>query len=217
MRNDLVELVCILDRSGSMASIIDDAIGGLNTFIKEQQSLEDGVEVRTTIVMFDDKYEIAYKEVNVKEIPEFNRNSYSPRGMTALYDAIGKTVNNIGARLHNTPEHLRPGKVIFVIVTDGEENSSHEFNMHQINSMISHQRDKYSWEFIFLAANQDAMAVGRSIGVADVNTVTWQPTSGGVHQAYSAVSNYAKCGRSTIGGQSASLRSHISDDDDELS
>lgn len=162
MLKDKTEVACILDRSGSMLSIISDAIGGYNAFLEEQK--KNPQEANLTVVMFDDRYEISYMGP-LHNASAMTRETYVPRGNTALRDAIGRTINTLGSKLAATPEHVRPGRVIVVIVTDGEENASKEFSAEQIAHMIEHQRTKYSWEFIFLAANLDAVAVGMQYGI----------------------------------------------------
>ena len=161
MRNDLTDITMIVDRSGSMASIKSDAEGGINTFI-EMQKQEPG-EALLTLVQFDTHYEFLHSGIPIKQVPAF---TLLPRGGTALLDAVGRAINETGARLAAMDEAQRPGLVVVVIVTDGEENSSHEFRREQIRAMIEHQQVVYKWQFTFLAANQDAFAEGASLGIA---------------------------------------------------
>ncbi|MCK5017911.1 MAG: VWA domain-containing protein [Candidatus Peribacteraceae bacterium] len=182
MKKDFSEIVCIVDKSGSMGSIVNDAIGGFNTFIKAQQDLPGAANV--TLVLFDTSYNIMVNGENLKEFPELTKRTYVPGGGTALYDAIGKAINVVGKRLSDTPEAERPEKVIFGILTDGEENSSREFDKDKIMEMISHQKATYSWEFVFLAANQDAMAAGGSIGISANDTFNFAATGVGVKKGY---------------------------------
>jgi len=151
----------VVDRSGSMESIKADAEGGINTFIDQQKS-EPG-EALLTLVQFDNEYEFVHSGIPIQQIPKFKM---VPRGSTALLDAIGRAINETGARLAVMDEAQRPGLIVFVVVTDGQENSSREFNRDQIRSMIEHQQTVYSWQFSFLAANQDAFAEGTSLGIA---------------------------------------------------
>lgn len=160
---DLTEIIFVVDRSGSMESIRDDTIGGYNTFLGEQKKVDKPCKV--TYTQFDDQYEVVHNGIDIKDVPPLTAETFVPRGWTALHDAIGRTINEVGARLSVTPEHERPGKVLFVVMTDGHENSSHEFNAAQIKEMITHQQEKYQWEFIFLAANQDAVVGGTELGV----------------------------------------------------
>lgn len=161
---NLTEIICVVDRSGSMGSIRDDAVGGFNTFLAEQKKVDR--PCKFTYAQFDSEYELVHNGVALHNVRPLDHTTYVPRGSTALLDAIGRTVNEVGARLQNTPEDERPGKVLFVILTDGHENSSQEFTRPQINEMITHQRDKYKWEFIFLAANQDAIKTGGDMGIS---------------------------------------------------
>jgi len=143
-----------------MESIRDDAEGGVNAFIK-QQAGEPG-EAVLTLVQFDTEYEFIHKGVPVQDAGEYK---LTPRGMTALLDAVGQAINETGQRLSNTPEAERPGLVIFVVMTDGHENSSKEFNRSQIKKMIERQQNEYNWHFTFLGANQDAFAEAASMGI----------------------------------------------------
>lgn len=182
---DKSEIVCILDRSGSMASIIEDAIGGYNTFLKDQKKIDKPANL--TVVQFDDHYETHY-DGDLKTAPEMTPKTYVPRGMTALLDAIGKTINAVGFRLSNLAEDQRPSQVMFVIITDGMENASREFTRQQINEMITHQREKYSWEFVFLAANQDAITEAGKIGIQGHFAVNYAATPRSAKGAYAVMS-----------------------------
>jgi uncharacterized protein YegL len=179
-----VEIVCVIDRSGSMQLIANDAIGGFNAFLKDQQS-QPG-EAKLTLVLFDNAYEVLHDRVKLGDVPELNGLTYYPRGGTALYDAIGKSINTLGNNLDN--EVNKPDKVIFVILTDGEENSSREFSKEKIAGMIKHQQEKYSWEFIFLAANQDAFEAGSALNISAHNTANFSATGLGVRGAYANIS-----------------------------
>ena len=161
MRTDLTDITMVIDRSGSMQSIRTDAEGGINSFI-EQQKQEPG-EANVTLVQFDTDYEFVHSGVPIKQVPAFK---LVPRGSTALLDAVGRAINETGARLAVIDESQRSGLVVFVIVTDGEENSSREFTRDQIRKMVEHQQSAYKWQFTFLAANQDAFAAGGSMGIA---------------------------------------------------
>jgi uncharacterized protein YegL len=160
MRKDLTEIVLVVDRSGSMASIRTDAEGGINTFIEQQQK-EPG-HANFTLVQFDTMYEFVHSGVPIRQVPHF---TLEPRGSTALLDAVGRTINETGSRLAKMNEADRPGLVVFLIVTDGEENSSREFTREQIRKMIEHQQSVYNWQFTFLAANQDAFAEAGAMGI----------------------------------------------------
>jgi len=165
MRTDLTDITMVIDRSGSMDSIKTDAEGGINTFIESQKS-EPG-EALLTLVQFDTEYEFVHQGVPIGSVPKFK---LVPRGSTALLDAVGRAISEAGTRLAAIEEAQRPGLVVFVIVTDGAENSSKEFTREKIREMIEHQQSAYKWQFTFLAANQDAFAEGASLGIAQAGT-----------------------------------------------
>ena len=187
MNNNLIEIVFILDRSGSMSGLKSDTIGGFNGYIEKQKQL-DG-EAKLTTVLFDDKYEILHNGVNIRDIEPLTDEQYYVRGSTALLDAIGKTINDVGDRLSNTAEADRPAKVLFVITTDGLENASVEFTAEQIKSMITRQTDVYNWEFIFLGANIDSISTAASYGISAQNAKNYTANSIGTQSIYAAVTN----------------------------
>ena len=174
MRTDLTDITMIIDRSGSMESIRADAEGGVNTFVDSQKS-EPG-EALLTLVQFDTAYEFVHKGVPIGSVPRFK---LVPRGSTALLDAVGRAINETGARLCAMEEALRPGLVVFVIVTDGAENSSKEFTREKIRQMIEHQQSVYKWQFTFLAANQDAFAEGSTLGIDQAGIANFTATNVG--------------------------------------
>ena len=160
MKTNITDITLVVDRSGSMQQRREDAEGGVNAFI-QQQAEEQGAAV-LTLVQFDTEYEILHRGVPIEEVPEYR---LEPRGMTALLDAVGRAINETGIRLNGLKEADRPGLVIFVITTDGLENSSTEFTRTQIKEMIEHQQSKYGWHFTFLGANQDAFAEAGAMGM----------------------------------------------------
>ena len=160
MRSDLTDITLVVDRSGSMAEVCEDAEGGVNTFIN-QQSKEPG-EALLTLVQFDTEYEFLHTGVPIQNVPKYE---LVPRGMTALLDAVGRAINETGERLVKMAESDRPGLVIFVVMTDGQENSSKEFNKSQIKKMIDRQQHDFDWHFTFLGANQDAFAEADGMGI----------------------------------------------------
>jgi len=160
MNTDLTDITLVVDRSGSMQQRREDAEGGVNSFI-ETQGKEPG-EALLTLVQFDTEYDIVHSGVPIREVPKYH---LVPRGMTALLDAVGRAINETGERLAKMEEAARPGLVIFVITTDGLENSSKEFKKDQIKEMIKHQQEKYGWHLTFLGANQDAFAEAGSLGI----------------------------------------------------
>lgn len=187
MKKNLTEMVFILDRSGSMGHLTNDTIGGFNSMI-ENQKLESG-EAYVTTVLFDDEYEVLHNHVNIKEVKPITRKEYYARGLTALLDAIGKTINVVGNRLAETAEEERPEKVIFVITTDGFENASVEFTKSKIKEMIEHQQDKYAWTFMFIGANMDAVSEASSLGIKSAFSKTYTASKEGTESLYKATSD----------------------------
>ena len=178
MKNDLTELVFILDRSGSMGGLENDTIGGFNSMLAKQQ-VQPG-ECRITTVLFDNEYEILHDRIDIKAVKPISNEQYFVRGSTALLDAVGNTINKIGNAQKHTAKDYRANKVLIVITTDGMENSSREFCYSKIKSMIKHQKSKYSWEFIFLGANIDAVEVAGSFGIPRTRAVNFHNDSEGI-------------------------------------
>jgi hypothetical protein len=160
MRSDLTDITVMIDRSGSMASMKKDAEGGVNSFVDEQK--KQAGEALFTLVQFDTEYEFVHKAIPIKDVGGFTLN---PRGGTALLDAVGRSISETGQRLAAMPEDQRPALVVFVILTDGQENSSKEFSQPQIKEMIKTQSESYKWQFVFLGANQDSFASAGGIGI----------------------------------------------------
>jgi len=172
------EIVVVLDRSGSMGSIAPATVEGFNKFLLEQQNSEG--EAFVTLIQFDDRYELNYKSVPVKEVsPLILGESFQPRGGTALLDAIGKTIEELQTERD----------VVFVIITDGEENRSSTYKKEAITKMIESQTDEEGWKFLFLAANQDAIRTGNSMGIKGGNSITYSATSDGATNVFASVSS----------------------------
>ena len=182
------DITIVLDRSGSMQGIAEATITGVNSFINAQRKVEG--ECVVSLTQFDDQYDPIYTARPLQDVPELNGITFVPRGMTALLDAIGRTITRTGERLAATHETRRPAKVIFVIMTDGAENVSKEYTRARVNEMIAHQRSKYSWEFVFLGANQDAIAVGASMGIPAASSMTYAATAAGTASTFASTSNY---------------------------
>ena len=188
MKSTLTELVFIIDRSGSMSGLENDTIGGFNSMLKKQQN-ESG-ECRITTVLFDNYYEILHDRIDIKAVSMLSDKDYFVRGQTALLDAIGKTINDVGKRLNETQEEKRPGKVIFVITTDGLENASHLFSYKDIKNMITHQTDRYNWEFIFMGANIDFAQEGCKLGINPSLSHGFTGSSDGIRHMFSNVASF---------------------------
>ena len=163
------EIAFILDRSGSMSSMTRAAISGYNEFLAAQQATVDDqgqpIPATFTLILFDHEYSAIHQREDIQTAQPLTLETYVPRGSTALLDAIGRTIDDIGVALAATPEADRPSKVIVAILTDGEENASNHYSMADINQRITHQTGKYGWEFLFLGANQDAIATAARMGI----------------------------------------------------
>lgn len=153
----------VMDRSGSMRKFQQDTIGGFNTFLNDQKNYPSECVMYYT--HFDHKYEIIHKYKPIQEVPELTPSTYVPRGNTALMDAIGRTIVQVGSDLADKPEDERPSTVIFVIQTDGLENASHEYKNQQIAEMIKAQQEQYAWQFIFMGASLEAFDQASELGV----------------------------------------------------
>lgn len=188
------EIVCIIDKSGSMWTVRDDTIGSFNGFLKEQQDLPG--EANLTLALFSGKCETLLDSVPIKEADPLTDKSYAPGGLTALLDAIGCTVDSVKNRLANTDASNRPEKVICVIITDGMENSSREYGHAQIKDMIERLKE-VKWEFLYLGADHDAFAVSGSMSVAAGSTASYQRTSAGVKELYGSITKGVSSFRET--------------------
>jgi uncharacterized protein YegL len=186
MRDDLTEIVVILDRSGSMDSLAGDTIGGFNKFIEDQKKVSG--EAHLTTVLFDDHYDFLHDRVNIQNVKPITEKEYFARGMTALLDAVGKTVNSIGEKLSQMNEADRPSKVIVLIITDGAENSSKEFSHQQVKAMVEKQRNVYNWEFLFFGANIDSFLAADSIGISKTRSANFSASGLGVDSTLDAMS-----------------------------
>lgn len=184
MNMNLTEIIFLLDRSGSMGGFESDTIGGFNAFIEKQRKLEG--ETIVTAVLFDDKYEILLNGIDASKTWLTDKDYYV-RGSTALLDAVGKTILDVGYRLSKTSEEEKSGKVIFVITTDGMENASRKFTAKKIKELIKHQQERYNWEFIFLGANIDAAKEADSMGIDIKNAYSFEASKTGVESMYNMV------------------------------
>ncbi len=195
MKKGLTELVFILDRSGSMSGLELDTIGGFNGLIKKQKKQEG--EANVTTVLFDDQYEILHDRIPLQAIRPMTEKQYYVRGCTALLDAIGKTIHKMITVQKNTSEDYRAEKVIFVITTDGLENSSREYSHDKIKKLIQTQKENYHWEFMFLGANMDAVAEAKKFGINEDRAVTYENDSEGIALNYKVVADAVCCMRAS--------------------
>ena len=213
MNKKLTEIAYILDRSGSMQPLVESAISGFNTFLKDQQ--ETPGEANFTLVLFDDEYLLHADRSPIAEVRPLDANTYVPRACTALLDSIGRTIDNIGNKLSKIPKKDRPGKVIVAIYTDGYENASTDYTVQKISKMIRHQTDNYGWEFLFLAANEDAIATAASYGIDRKNASQVQFSDLGHHASSGSISRKVSSHRKVM--QQCASPTELQDLDADLS
>lgn len=186
MKKDLTEVVFILDRSGSMSSLTEDTIGGFNSMI-EKQKKEEG-QCLVSLVLFNNVSEVIYDRVPIKDVPALTDKQYVATGSTALLDALGGAIHHIENVHKYAREEDVPGKTLFVITTDGMENSSINYSSDKVKSMITHQQEKHDWEFIFLGANIDAVETADRYGIRKERAVRFYNDREGVKLNYDVVS-----------------------------
>lgn len=186
MNTQLTEIAFILDRSGSMESQLEAAIAGFNNFLREQK--ETPGDARFTLVLFDDRYETPCRSIPIREVVDLDTTTFVPRGSTALLDAIGRTIDELGAQLAAMREDDRPGQVIVAILTDGLENASRNFTHREISDRIAHQREVYKWQFFFLGANQDAIATASAMNIDAHAAMLYSADADGYHSSSKAIS-----------------------------
>ncbi|NLO10655.1 MAG: VWA domain-containing protein [Clostridiales bacterium] len=185
MDKTLTEIIFLLDRSGSMSGLESDTIGGFNSFISKQSSLG---RTQLTTILFDDKYEILHNGIDASTVT-LTEKEYYTRGSTALLDAVGKTIIDVGFRLSHLIDNEYPSKVIFVITTDGLENSSREFTYDKVKQMISRQKEACNWEFIFMGANIDVAAESNKLGINPSMAFSYNSSSEGTQKMYNKVND----------------------------
>jgi Mg-chelatase subunit ChlD len=190
MKDNFTSISVVLDRSGSMAPLLNDTLGSFNKFLNDQKAVAG--DAIFTLALFDDKYNLVHDCKSISEVPELNKDTYTIGGSTALLDAIGKTINETGAKLAAMKEEDRPSKVILVVITDGEENCSREFGGEtgraKIMQMMEHQQTKYNWDCIFLGAQASAIQAGTSMGFAATSSYKYASTSGGTKRLFDSLS-----------------------------
>ncbi len=196
MKKNLTELVFILDKSGSMSGLENDTIGGFNSMLEQQKKV--GGQCIITTVLFDNRYELLHDRMDLRAIRPITRREYSVGGSTALLDAMGRTIHKIATAQKNTAEDYRAEKVMFVIITDGEENASRYYSSVQLKDMIRHQKERYGWEFIFLGANIDAVETAGRFGINADRAVDYVADSKGTQLNYrmmsESVAAFRQCG-----------------------
>lgn len=187
MKKGLTELVFILDKSGSMSGLETDTIGGYNSMLAKQKAVEGQCYITT--VLFDNNYELLHDRIDIKAINPITGNDYQVGGSTALLDAIGKTIHKIANVQKHTANDYRAERVMFVIITDGEENSSREYSAEKVKALIEKQKTKYGWEFIFLGANIDAVQTAGQFGIGPDRAVDYIADSAGTKLSYAVMAD----------------------------
>ena len=185
-RNEKIEVVFIMDRSGSMGGLEADTIGGFNAMLAKQKEESDNIIWST--VLFDHISEVIHDRVPIEKVRDLDSNTYYVRGSTALLDAVGGAIRHIGNVHKYAREEDRPSKTLFVITTDGMENSSVIFDYRRVKRMIERQQKKYGWEFIFLGANMDAVSVAGRMGIAPERSARFLNDGIGIAKNFSVVS-----------------------------
>lgn len=193
MQNNLTELVFIIDKSGSMAGFEADTVGGFNATLEKQRKLDGRVFVST--VLFNQRSEVLYDRVDIEKIKPMRVEDYQVGGCTALLDAIGDAIHHIGnVHKYARPEDV-PAHTVFVITTDGMENASHRYSGAEIRKKITRQREKYGWEFIFLAANIDAALTAENLGIRRDRAANYEQSDAGISRNYHAMNEAIRCVR----------------------
>ncbi len=196
MKKNLTELVFILDRSGSMAGLESDTIGGFNAMIEKQKKAEGEAYVST--VLFSSDHSVLHDRVDVRKVQPMTERDYYVGGCTALVDAIGRAIHHIGnVHKYARPEDV-PEKTVFVITTDGMENDSHQYTADEVRRRIERQKKKYGWEFLFLGANIDAVETAARFGIAENRAVTYRSDSVGTRLNYEVVGDAVCCMRANV-------------------
>ena len=197
MQKGLTELVFILDKSGSMAGLEKDTIGGFNSMLTKQKA--EAGQCRVTTVLFDNRYMLLHDRIDIRAVSPITEKEYSVGGSTALLDAIGRSIKKIADVQRSTADEYRAEKVIFIIITDGEENSSREFSADTIRKLISEEKERYGWEFLFLGANIDAVETAGRFGISADRAAEYVPDAKGTALNYAvmceAVTEFRSTGR----------------------
>jgi uncharacterized protein YegL len=205
MKKGLTELVFILDKSGSMGGLETDTIGGYNAMLQKQKDIQG--DCRITTVLFDNRFDLLHDRIDIRAGGPITENEYCVGGSTALVDAIGRTIHKIGNAQKHTAEEYRAEKVMVVIITDGEENSSRKYGAEQVRQMISRQKTHYGWEFIFLGANIDAAETASRLGIERDRAQNYNADGEGVRLNFrvmsEAVATFRECAAMPAGWNDA--------------
>ena len=211
MKKGLVEMVFILDRSGSMRGLEADTVGGFNSLIDKQKQAAG--EALVSLVLFDDQFEVVHHRRGIASLEPLSKDTYYVRGSTALVDAVARGIEKIKhvhrqLGIDNTPE-----KTMFIITTDGQENASKQYNTHQLKRLISEQQEKFGWEFLFLGANIDSFATAMSLGIQRNRAANFEASEEGIKKKFYAVNETIDRFRKNDEMFMDSLKAHLSEDD----
>ena len=210
MKKNLTEIVFILDRSGSMAGLEDDTIGGFNAMIEKQR--KEAGEALVSTVLFDHETEVIHDRVDIRRIEPITRKEYYVRGSTALLDAVGGAIHHIGNVHKYAREEDRPEKTLFVITTDGMENASHKYSYARLKAMIERQKEKHGWESLFLGANIDAAREAARFGIGADCAANYHADSEGTNVIYETVSEAITQVRCCAAPLSADWKQRVDED-----
>lgn len=202
-----------MDRSGSMHGLTEKSVEGFNSFVQDQKKIEGTADL--TLAIFDTEYETVFEDVDIKSVHPITEKDIYARGMTALLDAIGRTIDSVGSKIDKLGENQKPEHVVVVVMTDGHENSSQEYNREQIKKLITQQEDVYNWNFLFMGANQDSFATGGGLGFKSGNISNFDASIQGAATAYSTTSNFVGNLRCKV--ENKSLSDTYKDEEEKLS
>lgn len=194
MKTGLTHIIFVVDRSGSMRNIATDMIGGYNQYISKQKEVPG--ECFVSFYQFDDIFETVFERVELSKVAELTDKTYTPRGFTALFDAMGRTIKSYGEHLASLPEEERPERILFITITDGLNNRSKEYTLAQVADMVKHQTEVYKWDFAFLGSNIDAWDAGSSLGIGAANTLQFANSKGSVSSAFDSLGHNSTLYRS---------------------
>lgn len=206
------DITIVLDRSGSMGGIRGDTIGSFNRFIEDQKGIEAG-DCRVSMVQFNQQVEQVYEAEDLKNVKPLDTERYVPMGTTALLDALGETIRKTGDRLAAMKEGERPARVLILVITDGHENASKEFKKDQIKGMVEHQKEKYSWDFLFMGANVDSFDEGAGVGVDRYYAANFQASPQGMMAFAGVASKKVAAYRSSASDEESKEALKFTDED----
>ncbi len=203
-RPNYVDITLLIDRSCSMAPLTRDLLDGVNSFVAEQQRLPLRQDITFSFMVFDHEYRTICKAIPLRDAPRFTEAHYQPRGNTSLYDALGRCIDETGLRLRAMSDPERPSQVLFIVLTDGLENTSWNYSAEKLTEMVEHQRLRYLWQFAFLGTHGDLWTEARRFGLRRDETCAWDHSAEGIRRAFDLLnertSNYRRAGRSPLPG-----------------